>query len=92
MFLSWLGGGRRERLPFLVLAGVPPLPSSWERTWDWRPGKNQPGTASPPPFGQTDTRENSTFPILRMRAVMTVSQIGACYLPGLYHLSTLGCV
>ena len=42
-----------------------------ERTWDQRSGK-EPGTGVPPPpqCGQTDICENSTSPILRMRAVI----------------------
>ena len=47
----------------------------WEMTWDQRPMVRVPLS-----YGQTHTCENSTFPILRMRAVKRMKHNFACVL------------
>ena len=68
----------------MICLGIPPLartgvmpgkdlgPVTWERAWDWvPPGKVLgPMTWERTRCEQTDNCENSTFPILRMRAVI----------------------
>ena len=78
------GEGRRVPLSSLQYPpgwdwGIPP-----GRTWDQRPGK-EPGTEvlprkdlGPPPYGQAYICENSTFPIIRMRAVIMRFNLCVC--------------
>ena len=78
---SWLGGGGRSARP-----------TAWrltpsERTWDQWPGTMIQGPP-PPPCGQTHTCENSTFPILRMRAVkMTCTYCWWCQFKKILNMS-----